>query len=207
MADGPNEGTPIRPLGRRPGSNDTRKVVLDAARARFAVDGFAGASIRKIAADAGVDAALVVRSYGSKDDLFAAAMAMPPETAVALAEALDGPVEGLGERLVRAFLRMWTAPESSGALLATFRSAVTNERAAENLRAFIRARVLEVYAPRFPNLPDAALRATLASSMLIGVVVGRQVVGIDALVDAEFEDIVALVAPSVQTILVTERMR
>lgn len=204
MVDGAAPARPARPRGRRPGSNDTRRVVLEAARARFAADGYEGASIRKIAADAGVDAAVVMRFYGSKADLFAAAMAMPSEAVAALTRALEGHAVGLGERLVRAFLGMWTAPASSGPLLATFRSAVTNEQAADALRTFIRGRILELYAPRFPDVPDAALRATLASSMLIGIVIGRQIVGIDALVDADFEEIVQLVAPLVQSILVVD---
>ncbi|PZF09992.1 TetR/AcrR family transcriptional regulator [Curtobacterium sp. MCPF17_011] len=191
-----------RPRGRRPGESGTRKAVLDAARLRFAADGYTGASIRKIATDAGVDAALVMRFYGSKDDLFAAAMVIPPDAAQAFSEALDGPLDGIGDRLVRAFLRLWTDEDAAAPLLATFRSAVTNEQAAAQLRAFIRARLLEVFVPRFPDVVDAPLRATLASSTLLGVVVGRQIVGIDALVDAEFEDIVAILAPVVQQILV-----
>ncbi|MBF4585658.1 MULTISPECIES: TetR family transcriptional regulator [unclassified Curtobacterium] len=202
MVEAEPNATAGRPRGRRPGVNDTRQAVLDAARARFATDGYAAASIRKIAADAGVDAALVMRAYGSKDELFAASMAMPSEAAAVLSSALDGPANGIGERFVSAFLGLWTAPATSGPLLATFRSAVTNEQAATHLRAFVRGRVLEAYAPHFPDVPDAALRATLVSSMLIGVVVGRQVVGIDALVDAEPDDIVTMLAPVVQSILV-----
>lgn len=194
--------SPSRPRGRRPGDSGSRKAVLDAARVRFAADGYAAASIRKIAADAGVDAALVMRFYGSKDDLFAAAMVIPPETAQVLSGALDGPVEEIGERLVRAFLGLWTDDDAAAPLLATFRSAVTNEQAAVQLRGFIRARLLEVFVPRFPDVEDAPLRATLVSSTLLGVVVGRQIVGIDALVDAEFEEIVAILAPLVQQILV-----
>lgn len=179
----------------------TRKAVLDAARLRFAADGFTGASIRKIAADAGVDGALVMRFFGSKDGLFAAAMVIPPDAAEALTDALDGPADDLGERLVRAFLQLWTDPDTAPPLLATFRSAVTNERAAGELRAFLRARVLEAFVPRFPDVPDAPLRATLAASTLLGVVVGRQIVAIEALADAEFEEIVAILAPMVQNIL------
>jgi len=198
---GPRGG---RPRGRRPGESVTRTAVLEAARARFAEDGYAGASIRKIAADAGVDAALVMRFHGSKDALFAAAMAVPPEAAATLAEALDGPSADVGERLVRAFLRLWSDADTSPAMLAMFRSAVTNEQAAANLREFIRARVLEVFLPRFPDVPDAALRATLVSSMLLGVVVGRQIVAVHELVAAGFEEIVTLLAPLVQQMLVPQ---
>lgn len=202
MADTAGAPSSPRPRGRRPGDSGSRQAVLEAARERFAADGFAGASIRKIAADAGVDAALVMRFYGSKNDLFAAVMVIPHDTAQALTDALDGPVEGIGERLVRAFLGLWTDDEAAAPMLATFRSAVTNEQAAAHLRAFIRARLLEVFVPRFPGVEDAPLRATLATTMMLGVVVGRQIIGIDALTDAEFEDIVRLLAPLVQQTLV-----
>ncbi|MBT2502119.1 TetR family transcriptional regulator [Curtobacterium sp. ISL-83] len=191
-----------RPRGRRPGETVTREAVLEAARARFAADGYAGASIRKIAADAGVDAALVIRFHGSKDALFAAAMALPPEAATMLTDALEGSRDEVGERMVRAFLRLWTDPATAEPMLVMFRSAVTNEQAAASLRSFIRARVLSVFLPRFPEVADGPLRATLASSMLLGVVVGRQIVGIESLVDADHEELVALLAPAVQRVLV-----
>ena len=63
--------------GRRPGAPDTRAAVLAAARAAFAAKGFGGTTIRAVAADAGVDPALVHHYFGTKDDLFLAAMELP----------------------------------------------------------------------------------------------------------------------------------
>src|SRR6476661_6136230 len=63
--------------GRRPGNQDTRQVILNAARSTFAEVGFTAASIRKIAAAAGVDAALVHHYFGSKEKLFLATVEVP----------------------------------------------------------------------------------------------------------------------------------
>jgi AcrR family transcriptional regulator len=195
-------GPGARRRGRRPGENVTRQAVLDAARGRFAAEGYAGASIRAIAGDAGVDAALVMRFFGSKDGLFSAAMVIPEEGQEALARALDGPGDAVGDRLVRAFLQLFIETATATPMLAIVRSAVTNEQAAEQLRTFIRARVLEVFAPRFPGVADAPLRATLAASALLGIVISREVVQVDALRDADFETIVAVTAPLIQGVLV-----
>ena len=91
-----------RRTGRRPGSADTRGRILDAARVAFGERGYDGASVRQIAADAGVDPALVHHYFGPKQRLFVAAMTFPVDPAVALPRLLAaGPSEELGERFVR----------------------------------------------------------------------------------------------------------
>lgn len=87
---------PKRP-GRRPGSNRTRQLILSAARGRFSEDGYAGTTIRAIASDAGVDSSLVMRFFGSKEDLFGAVMSIISEALSRFAEAFDGPEAGVGE--------------------------------------------------------------------------------------------------------------
>ncbi len=133
---------PARPRrGRRPGASDSRQTVLNAARTRFALDGYAAATIRKIAADAGVDAALVMQFFGSKEELFAAVMSFSPAALSRMGRAFDGPAEHLGERLTRAYLELWEGdPEDSEPLLAMLRPTITNERAAGQLREFPQAR-------------------------------------------------------------------
>lgn len=86
---------------RRPGTASTRHAVLQAARARFAGDGYAATTIRHIAADAGVDPSQVMQFFGSKDELFAIVMAIPPSALHRFAIAFEGPEEHLGERVVR----------------------------------------------------------------------------------------------------------
>ncbi|RFA18824.1 TetR family transcriptional regulator [Subtercola boreus] len=200
-SDAASQVTPVR-RGRRPGTNDTRATILDAARSRFAEDGYSAATIRRIASDAGVDSALVMRFYRSKGDLFAAAMSVPPEALQRLSDAFDGPTETIGERVTRAYLTLWESdPIEFEPLLAMFRSAVNHEQAAAELREFLQARFLEGIVPRLENRPDAALRVSTVSSMLLGVVVGRRIVRVKPVVDEDLDTLVKLVSPAVQTIL------
>ncbi|MFN6550419.1 TetR family transcriptional regulator [Mycolicibacterium septicum] len=192
---------PERRRGRRPGVSTSRQAILDAARARFARDGYVATTIRQVAADAGVDAALVMQFFRSKDELFAAVMSISPDTLARLSGAFAGPDEHLGERVVRAFLDVWEgAAQNSQPLMAMLRGAVVNEQANTQLREFIQARLLNAAGPRATDA-DAVLRAGLASSMLVGLVVGRRIVGVPALVDAGTETLIGLIAPAIQGVL------
>jgi len=188
--------------GRRPGANTTRREILDAARARFATDGFAATTIRRIASDAGVNPSLVMQFFTSKEVLFAAVMSISPKSLERFSTVFDGPDEHLGERVVRAHLEVWEgAPEDSEPLIAMLRGAISNEQAGSQLREFIQARLLDAMGAEGGNAPDAALRAGLASSMLVGIVVGRRLVGVPILAEADTETLVALVAPAIQRVL------
>ena len=188
--------------GRRPGANTTRKEILDAARARFASDGFAATTIRRIASDAGVNPSLVMQFFTSKEELFAAVMSISPKSLERFSTVFDGPDEHLGERVVRAHLEVWEGPpEDSEPLMAMLRGAIGNERAGSQLREFIQARLLDAMGAEGGNAADAALRAGLASSMLVGIVVGRRLVGVPILAEADTETLVAMVAPAIQSVL------
>ena len=187
--------------GRRPGTSTTRQAILDAARVRFAGDGFTATTIRRVALDAGVDASLVMQFFRSKNELFAAVMSISPDALARFAIAFEGPDEHLGERVVRAYLGVWESSEDSEPLIAMLRGAIVNEQASEQLREFIQARLLDGMAARRADHDDAALRAGLASSMLVGIVVGRGIVGVPILASADIETIVALVAPAIQSVL------
>jgi AcrR family transcriptional regulator len=188
--------------GRRPGTSTTRQSILDAARARFATDGFAATTIRRIAADAGVNPSLVMQFFTSKEELFAAVMSISPKSLSRFSTVFDGPDEHLGERVVRAYLEAWDGdPEDSEPLMAMLRGAIVNARAGTQLREFIQARLLEGMSTGRVDDPDAALRAGLASSMLVGLVVGRRIVGVPIIAEADTETLVALVAPAIQRVL------
>ena len=176
--------------------------MLDAARARFARDGFAATTIRGVAADAGVDASQVMQFFRSKDELFAAVMAVPACALERFDTAFEGPDEHLGERVVRAYLTAWEGPaDESEPLMAMLRGAITNDDARTQLRDFIQSRLVHGIAEG-PDHDDAMLRAGLAAAMLVGVVTGRQIVGVPVLVAADREQLVAMVAPAIQQVLV-----
>lgn len=107
--------------GRRSGATETKAAILAAARRRFAGEGFHGATIREIAHDAGVDAALLAHYFGGKAALFAAAVEVP-------VPAGDGPL-----------LRLWEDPPQREAALALLRSAATYPPAAAMLRDMLMA--------------------------------------------------------------------
>jgi len=187
-------------LGRRPGAGSTRQTVLDAARARFASDGFAATTIRGVAADAGVDASLVMQFFRSKDELFAAVMAVPPSALERFDTAFEGPDQHLGERVVRAYLAAWEgAADESEPLMAMLRGAIVNDHASAQLRDFIQSRLL--HGTKGHDRDGAMFRAGLASSMLVGIVTSRRIIGVPVLVAADTEQLVAAVAPAIQQIL------
>jgi AcrR family transcriptional regulator len=186
--------------GRRPGPGSTRQAVLDAASARFARDGFGATTIRRVAADAGVDVSQVMQFFRSKDELFAAVMSVPTSALERFDTAFAGPDEHLGERVVRAYLDAWEGPAvDSEPLMAMLRGAIVNDGAKAQLRDFIQSRLLHGTSGRND---DAALRAGLASSMLVGIVTSRRIIGVPTLVAADREKLVATVAPAIQLILV-----
>jgi AcrR family transcriptional regulator len=185
--------------GRRPGTSTTRQAILDAARARFAGDGFTATTIRRVAADAGVDASLVIQFFRSKDELFAAVMSISPDALARFSTAFEGPDEHLGERVVRAYLDAWEGTDSEP-LMAMLRGAIANEQASAQLREFIQARLLDGVKSRAVG-DDAAVRAGLASSMLVGIVVGRRIVAVPTIANVDRETLFAIVAPAIQSLL------
>ncbi len=183
--------------GRRPGDNDTRGEVLAAARATFAEHGYHGATIRAIAGRADVDPALVHHYFGTKDDLFAAAVRLPMRPA-AFAEHIIGPgLDGAGERMAAAFFGVWEDPTTRDGLLTMLRGAFATEQGAAVLRDFFGAVLVRRLAGHLEG--DAAeLRMTLAAAHLVGIAVLRYVVGFPDLVAASVDDLVALVGPRLQ---------
>jgi len=188
--------------GRRPGPSTTRKEILGAARASFAAFGYDRTTIRGVAADAGVDPALVHRFFGSKDELFAAALANAMTPGERIPELLEGDVGQLGERITRYFLSVWEAQPSRDVLIGMLRSAATNEHAATVMREFFSQEVLGRMAPSLGA--DARLRTTLVNSQLLGIAVSRYVLRIEPLASASPETIVAAYAPTLQRYLTGE---
>src|SRR5215510_12817402 len=133
--------------GRRPGTSSSRTAILDAARTRFAAAGYAGASLRLIAADAGVDPAVVIHFFGSKDGLFREAVGWPFDPAPLAARFTELGSDTLGRRLARVFLSAWDDPAARTRLSAVLRSALADPERAALLREFVTTQLFGRIAP------------------------------------------------------------
>jgi AcrR family transcriptional regulator len=213
----PGDGT--RRSGRRTGDSGTREAILSAARKRFGDHGYTGATIRAIAADAGVDPALVHHFFGTKERLFGAAMRLPliPGEMIdaALAPGVRNPAQSLGEHLVRTVLGAWDVSEVRDMFLGLLRSAVTSEQAAVMLREFVTesilGRIAEVAAPSGAAGADgpagaeaaaeASYRAALVASQVVGLALARYVLGLEPLATASQDDLAAAIGPTLERYL------
>lgn len=189
--------------GRRVGESGSRQAILDAARAAFAEHGYEGATVRGIARRADVDPALVHHFHGTKERLFAEAMQLPVDPAVAIPALLAPGAAGLGERLVRFFLMMCEAGGEGSPFLALLRGAASHPRSAAMLREFIAQAVLGRIAAAL-DAPDARLRANLAASQLVGLAMVRYIVRVEPLASADHDTIVSALAPTIQRYLTGE---
>lgn len=187
---------PDRPVGRRPGNpQDTRNDILAAARRLFAENGYERATIRGIAADAGVDPGLVIHHFTNKTALFAAAHALPFDPSTMLDHVAELPIEERGREVASIYLTMTDQPDSAAVSL--LRGAATNDNAAEMLNEFITSVFLAHADTLMPGV-DGQQRLALVGAHMMGVAVARNIVRIGPLVDASVDELVELVGPAIQ---------
>jgi AcrR family transcriptional regulator len=189
-----------RRRGRRPAGEDTRAALADAARQVFAESGYEGATVRAIAARAGVDAAMVNHWFGGKEALFAqVVLKLPFEPHDVVGALLEGDQEHLGERVVRMFVTTWDSP-SGTTFPALMRSLASHDQASAGLREFMIKHLLGRIVTRI-DADHPHLRANLCASQLIGIGLIRYVAKFDPLAGADVETVVAAVAPTLQRYL------
>ncbi|WP_225992056.1 TetR/AcrR family transcriptional regulator [Actinomadura montaniterrae] len=198
MTDGARAGRTASARGRRPGPTETREAILAEAREMFADKGYDGTSLRAIARAAGVDPALVHHFFGTKEGVFVEAMRFPVDPAVVLPHLLSQPHERLGESIVRTFLQVWDDPDRRAPILAMLRSAMTNERAAAMMREFVTSALL-VRAEAAGAVSRLSIQA--AVGQMIGVMILRYVLLVEPMASASEDELVALVAPTLQRYL------
>jgi AcrR family transcriptional regulator len=194
------ERRPAAHSGRRPGESGAAEAILEAARTLFAQHGFERATIRAVASQAGVDPALVHHYYGSKEQLFEAALKLPIAPAVILPQLLQEDPEHVGERIVRIFLSTWERPANRQVLMAMLRSAAANEQAT----ALVRRRLMaEVFGPltALLDVRDADLRVSLVGSQFVGLALMRYVARIEPIASASIDELAKSVGPTVQRYL------
>jgi len=183
-------------------NDDITKQVLDAARAAYARRGYLNTTLKGVAAAAGVAPDVVRRYYDNRESLFVAAMRLPFDPAMSIAQLMAPGIDGMGERLVRVTLRMLDDPETRDQLAEMVRDGAGASRATASLREFLEAEVVDRAAVLL-GVPDARMRVTLATSYLLGIATTRYVLKLEPLASASEDEIVQLVAPAVQMALTT----
>ena len=176
-------------------SDATKAAILAAAREQFAAHGYQAATIRAIAAGAGIDPAMVMRYFGNKEGLFAQAaefdLRLPDLAGVAKRE--------IGAALVRHFLERWEGDET---LMALLRAAVTNESAAARLQSIFATQM----APLVVRLSGergaaAAARAGLIATQILGLALCRYILRLPPVTALKPDEIVRRVGATVQAYL------
>ncbi|MFG2327823.1 TetR family transcriptional regulator [Streptomyces sp. NPDC048568] len=193
-------GGTTRRRGRPPRTESagTRDRILSTAREEFSEHGYEKTSVRGIAKAAGVDAALVHHYFGTKEQIFEAAIEVAFAPALeAPAAIVDAPLDRVGEQLTRFIIGVWENPTTRKPVLAIVRSAVNNDTAAAVFRRLIATQVMQRVAARL-DAPDAELRVELAAAQLVGCAMLRYVIKVEPLASADPEQIVARLAPVVQ---------
>ncbi|MFD5462834.1 TetR family transcriptional regulator [Kitasatospora sp. NPDC127059] len=175
-------------------SDATRATILAAARERFAADGYEKATIRAIARDAKIDPSMVMRYYGNKAGLFAAAVSIDPELPGLPVE----PREAIGRTLVRHFLTLW---EENGELTALMRVGATDPAAAERMQSVLRDQLIPLARRVGPAPEQAPARAALCASTVLGLALTRYVLRFPASVALDREEIVDWLGPTIQRYL------
>lgn len=185
--------------GRRPGRSGTRDKILAAARLHFARSGYDRATIRAIARSGRVDPKLVQHFYGSKHDLFVAAMGLPIDPTQLIPGLLAPGIDGLGERLVRTFVGVWDSPEGRH-LVGLLRSLVGDREATAMMREFFAHEIVGKLLSSL-QMDEPRRRAGLVASQLFGLALIRYVLRLEPVASASPDDLGAWVGPTLQRYL------
>jgi AcrR family transcriptional regulator len=186
--------------GRRPGPSGTREAIVAAARRHFSERGYDRSSLRSIAAEAGVDPALVTHFFGSKQRLFVEVVELPFDPAEVLPRVLAGDPETVGMRLAEVIVGMLENPEARARITGIVRAAASEPEAARMVRELL---MREVWAPAAALLgvDDAELRMNLVGSQIVGMVMARYIVGAEPLASLPPEELAGALGPTLQRYL------
>jgi AcrR family transcriptional regulator len=189
--------------GRPPGTSDTRDRILKSARELFARNGFDNTSIRAVAGDAGVDPALVHHYFGTKTQLFAAAIHIPIDPMSIIGPLREVPVEEIGRVLPSLLLPIWDSELGKG-FIATLRSILggSNVTDVSMIRSFLQDVVTVEVGSRVDNPPGTGrVRVQFVASQLVGLVMARYILELEPFKSLSVEQVVDTVAPNLQRYL------
>lgn len=192
--------------GRPPGASDTRERILVSARDLFARNGIDKTSIRAVAAGAGVDPALVHHYFGTKTQLFAAAIHIPIDPMAIIGPLREVPVDEIGRVLPSLLLPVWDSELGKG-FIATLRSILAGSDVADvsMLRSFLQDVITAEIGPRVDDPPGSGrVRVQFVASQLVGIVMARYILELEPFKSLPVQQIVDTVAPNLQRYLTGE---
>ncbi|MFG6199971.1 TetR family transcriptional regulator [Nonomuraea sp. JJY05] len=169
---------------------------MDAARALFREHGYGGTTVRAVAADAGVDSAMVFYFFGSKQGLFAAAVEMSAQLPPAIESIFADGLDGIGERIIRTLVETIDASGRTPLAMLT-RSARTDDQSETLIREYIDREITSRVATLL-GTPDAAFRAGMVNVQLLGLTVARYIVRIEPIASSSVDELVSRFGPLVQ---------
>lgn len=179
-------------------AEQTRNRILQVARSAFARGGFAGTSVRSIAAQAGVDQALVHHYFGTKKQLFEAAINLPFSPSLLIGTLAEVPPGELGEALMRGLLAVWSSPAGE-ALVPAVRTLIASQDGPKLVQGMIGQLVLDTLGPRIDNpVGSSPTRIALAASQVVGLMLARLVMRVEPIASMPEDELVGVVAPNLQ---------
>jgi AcrR family transcriptional regulator len=186
--------------GRPPGPSDTRDRILASARELFARNGIDKTSIRAIASAAGVDAALVHHYFGTKQQLFVAAVRIPIDPMLVIGPLRETPVGELGLKLPSLLLPLWDSEMGAG-LIATLRSLLAGNEVSL-IRSFLQEVVAVEVGTRVDDPPGSGrIRVQFVASQLVGVVMARYILELEPFKSLPVQQVAETIAPNLQRYL------
>ena len=192
-----DDAAPPRPRGRRRSGADSRAEIVAAAGREFIDHGYDAASFRSIARRAGVDPALVHHYFPAKADLFAESIRAPIRPDRIVTEILRGPREAVGDTLVRMLLSTMENARTRDRVIGLIRTALGHDFAATMLRQFLFREVFHRIAEGL-GVPDGELRATLAATQIVGLMVVRYGVKAEPLASESADEVARRIGPVIQ---------
>ena len=186
--------------GRPPGASDTRERILVCARELFARNGIDKTSIRAIATAADVDPALVHHYFGTKEQLFAAAIHIPIDPMLVIGPMRTTPIDELGLTLPSLLLPLWDSEMGSG-FIATLRSLLSGSDVSL-IRSFLQEVIAVEVGSRVDDPPGSGrIRVQFVASQLVGVMMARYILELEPFKSLPVEQIAETIAPNLQRYL------
>lgn len=189
-----------RGRGRPAGGSTARTDILEVARRHFLAEGYHRVTLRTIAAEAGVDPALISYHFGSKRGLLGEAMALAVNPAELLAREMAGPLNNLPERLLTTVVTAWDDPRADGSLRTFIEDVVADPEVGRVFRELVEHEMLPRIAERIGG-PDGSRRAAVAASHIAGLVMARYILRLEPFASMPAAEVVRRMAPGLRAAL------